>query len=599
MKRSLLIAAAIIAGFVIFAYGFAVTEVDLTELGSERRQESLARILRALARPDFIEFDQEVIVVETPIYVPCPAAGAPEPVEAAAGEPRLVVTPPCAEPGAEVTVEGFNFAPNTTGPLNFIPPSGVSLQLGSIETDGSGYFQITAPLRERTSEEAQHLRAVTRQNVGQPRLSRNGVDTIDKIIETVFMALLATALGTLLAIPISFFAAQNLMRMVTSTLPSIALSILALPVALWLGATVVGWIGSLSLVLTDSLALNLGGVIATPLVILGVMRWVMPGEEEPAAGVAARAARWAAMGIILLGGVLALYLVSDLIVVVGEAITPVLGSFAFIGDFVAKMGVILRGLLVPGGALIAAGALSSAAGKLGQVLVERMPPHIGRAANLALGAAAGATLAALVGAAVQWFYQLHNPALTLYWPAAIGAVAGAALALRYPYQASLPTGLAIYTVTRTVLNALRSVEALIMVIVFAVWVGIGPFAGVLALGLHTVASLAKLYSEQVESISHGPLEAILATGANRLQMIVYAVIPQIVPPYISFTMYRWDINVRMSTIIGFAGGGGIGFLLQQNINLLNYRAASAQILAIAIVVSLMDYLSSELRSRTV
>ena len=138
-----------------------------------------------------------------------------------------------------------------------------------------------------------------------------------------------------------------------------------------------------------------------------------------------------------------------------------------------------------------------------------------------------------------------------------------------------------------------------MVIVFAVWVGIGPFAGVLALGLHTVASLAKLYSEQLESISHGPLEAILATGANRLQMIIYAVIPQIVPPYISFTMYRWDINVRMSTIIGFAGGGGIGFLLQQNINLLNYRAASAQILAIAIVVSLMDYLSSEMRSRTV
>jgi len=71
------------------------------------------------------------------------------------------------------------------------------------------------------------------------------------------------------------------------------------------------------------------------------------------------------------------------------------------------------------------------------------------------------------------------------------------------------------------------------------------------------------------------------------------------PPYISFTMYRWDINVRMSTIIGFAGGGGIGFLLQQNINLLNYRAASAQILAIAIVVLIMDYVSSALRQRVV
>jgi phosphonate transport system permease protein len=154
-------------------------------------------------------------------------------------------------------------------------------------------------------------------------------------------------------------------------------------------------------------------------------------------------------------------------------------------------------------------------------------------------------------------------------------------------------------IMRTILNALRSIESLVMVLVFTVWVGIGPFAGVLALALHTIASNAKLYSEQVESIMAGPIEAITATGANRLQTIIYAVIPQIIPPFISYTMYRWDINVRMSTIIGFAGGGGIGFLLQQNINLLNYRQASAQMLAIAIVVASMDYLSSALRERYV
>ncbi len=160
-------------------------------------------------------------------------------------------------------------------------------------------------------------------------------------------------------------------------------------------------------------------------------------------------------------------------------------------------------------------------------------------------------------------------------------------------------GMAIYYITRTVLNATRSIEALIWVIIFVVWVGIGPFAGVMALSLHTVAALAKLYSEQVESILPGPLEAVRATGATRLQMIIYSVIPQIIPPYISFTMYRWDINVRMSTIIGFAGGGGIGFLLYQNINLMNYRAASAQMLAIAIVVAVMDYLSSYMREKVV
>ncbi len=113
----------------------------------------------------------------------------------------------------------------------------------------------------------------------------------------------------------------------------------------------------------------------------------------------------------------------------------------------------------------------------------------------------------------------------------------------------------------------------------------------MTLGLHTIVSLAKLYSEQVESIMAGPLEAIEATGANRLQTIIYAVIPQIVPPYISYTMYRWDINIRMSTIIGF--------VLQQNINLLNYRAASAQMFAIAIVVASMDYISSVLREKVI
>jgi phosphonate ABC transporter permease subunit PhnE len=389
------------------------------------------------------------------------------------------------------------------------------------------------------------------------------------------------------------------MRMVTSTLPSITLSLLALPVGWWLGTTGAEWIGSLSLALTSTLALNLLGVIAAPLMIMGVMRWAMPNEEKPTTGWIARVTRWMALGVAVIGVILALFLVSQLTIALGEAIMPALGSFAFIGDFIAKVGLIVRGLIVPLGALVAAAVLASGAGKVGQAIVERMSPQSGRLINVVLGAAAGATLGALLGAGVEWFYQFHNPATTLYLPALIGAAGGILLALHYPYSASLPVGLVIYSITRTLLNALRSVEALIMVIIFAVWVGIGPFAGVLALGLHTVASLAKLYSEQVESIAHGPLEAILATGANRLQMIVYAVIPQIIPPYISFTMYRWDINVRMSTIIGFAGGGGIGFLLQQNINLLNYRAASAQILAIAIVVAMMDYISSELRSRTI
>ena len=159
--------------------------------------------------------------------------------------------------------------------------------------------------------------------------------------------------------------------------------------------------------------------------------------------------------------------------------------------------------------------------------------------------------------------------------------------------------MAAYYVARTVFNVIRSVEPLIMAIVFVVWVGIGPFAGAIALALHTTAALAKLYSEQVESILPGPMEAVTATGATRLQSTIYAVVPQIVPPYIAFTLYRWDINVRMSTIIGFAGGGGIGFLLQQNINLLQYRAAAVQMLLIAIVVGTLDLVSARIREKIV
>ena len=162
-----------------------------------------------------------------------------------------------------------------------------------------------------------------------------------------------------------------------------------------------------------------------------------------------------------------------------------------------------------------------------------------------------------------------------------------------------PAGTAIYYVVRTVFNITRSVEPLIMATVFAVWVGIGPFAGVLALALHSVASLGKLYSEQIESIDPGPIEAITATGASPLQVVRYAVVPQIIPPFIAFTVYRWDINVRMSTVIGMVGGGGVGFLLIQYINQLLWREAATAVWGITVVVAAMDYASAWIRERVV
>jgi phosphonate transport system permease protein len=154
---------------------------------------------------------------------------------------------------------------------------------------------------------------------------------------------------------------------------------------------------------------------------------------------------------------------------------------------------------------------------------------------------------------------------------------------------------AIYYVLRIILNFVRSIEPLIWAIIFSVWVGIGPFAGMIALLVHTIASNAKLYSEAIEGIEQGPVEAISATGANKVQVVWYAVVPQIMLPFLSFTIYRWDINVRMATIIGLVGGGGIGTMLMQYQGLARWHEVGLIVLMIAFVVWVMDYISARIR----
>lgn len=155
--------------------------------------------------------------------------------------------------------------------------------------------------------------------------------------------------------------------------------------------------------------------------------------------------------------------------------------------------------------------------------------------------------------------------------------------------------LIIYGIVRFFLNLSRSIEPLVWAIIFSVWVGIGPFAGMLALCLHSVSSLAKLYSEQIENIEDGPIEAITATGANTVQIIWYGVVPQVVLPYLSFTIYRWDINVRMATVIGLVGGGGIGTMLMQYQGLAKWNEVGLLVIIIAAIVWIMDYASSKIR----
>ncbi len=162
-----------------------------------------------------------------------------------------------------------------------------------------------------------------------------------------------------------------------------------------------------------------------------------------------------------------------------------------------------------------------------------------------------------------------------------------------------PFGMAIYSLMRTIFTITRSIEVLIVGLIMVVIVGIGSFAGVLAIVVHSVGSLGKLYSEAIESIEPGPVEAITATGANRLQQVVYGVIPQVIPEFLAVTIFWWDHNVRMSTVLGLVGGGGIGYLLIQYIQLLQYNQSATVLWLIVIVVTAMDYASAAIRARLV
>lgn len=606
LLRSLSVGLVTLLVFITFAYGFSVTNINFEETRSERRVASLTRILRALAHPKILDYEFDSVDVETPFYLGCPEAGVTPPSVDRSGA-FIITNVACAEPKETIIVEGYNFQENSSGPINFIgfspdAPDGVPLQMGSFQADAQGNFrvEVTIPNRQ-VKEEPQAIRATGRVRVGAPMLSREALVTWEKIVETVFMALLATAFGTLLAIPISFFAARNLMSDVKSTLSHISLSLIGWPLGIWLGAKTGELLTTLLSPLLKTFLPTLAGAIILPFLGFLFVRWLLSIQDDEAEPKLKK--RLSSLLYTLIAAILVIASIKffgDLFLQAGLYLTQNQEApLFFIRKFVYQVGDIVTMLLPAFAGLIGGGIFGGLFGNFGQTISDRIAPATGKVINLIITPLAGTIVAVLIMQGIDWLYQFNNPATTVYWPAGIGAIVGLVLAIIASPKKSLPIGIIFYGIIRTILNGTRSIEALVMAIVFVAWVGLGPFAGALALGLHTIASLAKLYSEQVESIMAGPIEAIQATGANRLQTIIYAVVPQIVPPYISYTMYRWDINVRMSTIIGFVGGGGIGFILQQNINLLNYRAASVNMLAIAIVVSLMDYISSKIREKYV
>ncbi|WP_420548144.1 phosphonate ABC transporter, permease protein PhnE [Curvivirga sp.] len=157
----------------------------------------------------------------------------------------------------------------------------------------------------------------------------------------------------------------------------------------------------------------------------------------------------------------------------------------------------------------------------------------------------------------------------------------------------------IYQPVRRLMDAARAINEMVFAMLFVVAVGLGPFAGVLALWIHTTGILAKLFSEAVEAIDPRPVEGIRATGATALQEVIFGVIPQVLPLWISYSLYRFESNVRSATVLGIVGAGGIGMVLWENIRGFYYAETAAVMLLIIVSVSLLDLLSQRLRKMVI
>lgn len=148
---------------------------------------------------------------------------------------------------------------------------------------------------------------------------------------------------------------------------------------------------------------------------------------------------------------------------------------------------------------------------------------------------------------------------------------------------------------RRLMDACRAINEIVFAVLFVVAVGLGPFAGVMALFVHTTGVLSKLFSEAVEAIDNRPVEGIRATGSSKVQEIVYGVIPQVLPLWVSFSLYRFESNVRAATVLGLVGAGGIGQVLFESIRGFYYAETAALLIIVIVTVTILDLVSQQLR----
>lgn len=203
----------------------------------------------------------------------------------------------------------------------------------------------------------------------------------------------------------------------------------------------------------------------------------------------------------------------------------------------------------------------------------------------------------------DWAYAktIVKPTIETIEIAIWGTVLGIVLAFPLGLMAArnLTPHVVLYGSSRFILNALRGVSELVFALIFVSAVGLGPFPGILALALHNAGMLGKFYAEAIEAIDPGPVEALQASGARWTQVVVYAILPQVVPHFVTYNLYRLEVSIRSATVLGLVGAGGVGFHLISSIRLFDYQTTAMVLIVIVLLVVLTDYFGTWIRSRII
>ncbi|PFN02293.1 phosphonate ABC transporter, permease protein PhnE [Bacillus cereus] len=199
----------------------------------------------------------------------------------------------------------------------------------------------------------------------------------------------------------------------------------------------------------------------------------------------------------------------------------------------------------------------------------------------------------------SYFQVITTAMLDTIRMAIIGTTLGAILAIPLALFAAsnVFTSAFLYSPARLILNFIRTIPDLLLAAIFVAIFGIGPLPGILALTFFSIGLVAKLLYESIESIDPGPLEAMTAVGANKVQWIVYGVIPQVKAHFISYVLYTFEVNVRAAAVLGLVGAGGIGLYYDRTLGFLQYQQTASIIIYTLVVVLLIDYVSTLLREK--